>query len=224
MHLNLIVLILFIVIFFSLLIAIIYKFTNKRAKHYNSVLIFSIGILVLLILSLFIYYGVENRVSHQVGNANQVGISKEAQDLLDQPSLLIQKMSFLGIGQGSTWNHTSNYEWHSISNEYQFGTKNKFEYEMNGIRYELKGNKNKCNKIALDLRIRNVKEKAQALLFLDSMAKKALYILSMNEIDTLHKSIMNAKEYQYTHQGLIIQLVHLPSRVEFWQLSISRYE
>lgn len=192
----------------------------------NKLILLSIGLFVIVVISYFIFinYGAEFKLSKQEDNLNQVGISKEAQDLLDQPSLLIQKMSFLGIGQGSTWNHTSNYEWHSISNEYQFGTKNKFEYEMNGIRYELKGNKNKCNKIALDLRIRNVKEKAQALLFLDSMAKKALYILSMNEIDTLHKSIMNAKEYQYTHQGLIIQLVHLPSRVEFWQLSISRYE
>lgn len=192
----------------------------------NKLILLSIGLFVIVVISYFIFinYGAEFKLSKQEDNANQVGISKEAQDLLDQPSLLIQKISFLGIGQGSTWNHTSNYEWHSISNEYQFGTKNKFEYEMNGIRYELKGNKNKCNKIALDLRIRNVKEKAQALLFLDSMAKKALYILSMNEIDTLHKSIMNAKEYQYTHQGLIIQLVHLPSRVEFWQLSISRYE
>lgn len=224
MHLNLIVLILFIVIFFSLLIAIIYKFTNKRAKHYNSVLIFSIGILVLLILSLFIYYGVENRVSHQVGNANQVGISKEAQNLLDHPSILIEKMSLLGIGQGSTWNHKSNYEWFSISKEYQFGTKDKYEYESNSIYYELIGNETKCNKIALNLRIRNRNERRQALAFLDSITKKTLHILSMNQIDALHQSIKNAKEYKNIHQGLTIQLAHLPSRAEFWQLSISRYD
>ncbi len=224
MHLNLIVLILFIVIFFSLLIAIIYKLTNKRAKHYNSVLIFSIGILVLLILSLFIYYGVENRMSHQVGNANQEDIPKKAQNLLDHPSILIEKMTSLGIGQGSRWNHKSNYEWHSTSKEYQFGTKDKYEYESNSIYYELIGNETKCNKIALNLRIRNRNERRQALLFLDSITKKALYILSMNQIDALHQSIKNAKEYKNIHQGLTTQLAYLPSRAEFWQLSISCYE
>ncbi len=224
MHLNLIVLILFIVIFFSLLIAIIYKLTNKRAKHYNRVLIFSIGILVLLILSLFIYYGVENRMSHQVGNANQEDIPKKAQNLLDHPSILIEKMTSLGIGQGSRWNHKSNYEWHSTSKEYQFGTKDKYEYVSNSIYYELIGNETKCNKIALNLRIRNRNERRQALLFLDSITKKALYILSMNQIDALHQSIKNAKEYKNIHQGLTIQLAHLPSRAEFWQLSISCYE
>lgn len=192
----------------------------------NKLILLSIGLFVFVVIFyfLFIHYGAEFKLSKQVANSNQVGISKATQDILDHPSLLIEKMDLLGIGVASSWRKLSDYEWHSISNEYQFGTKNKFEYEMNGIRYELKGNKNKCNKIALDLRIRNVKEKAQALLFLDSITKQALYILSMNEIDTLHKSIVNAKECQYTHQGLTMQLVHLPSRVEFWQLSISRYD
>jgi hypothetical protein len=192
----------------------------------NKLILLSIGLFVIFVISYFIFinYGAEFKLSKQEDNLNQVGISKEAQDLLDQPSLLIQKMSFLGIGQGSTWNHTSNYEWHSISNEYQFGTKDKYEYESNSIYYELIGNETKCNKIALNLRIRNRNERRQSLAFLDSITKKTLHILSMNQIDALHQSIKNAKEYKNIHQGLTIQLAHLPSRAEFWQLSISRYD
>ena len=192
----------------------------------NKLILLSIGLFVFVVISyfLFIHYGAEFKLSKQVDYSNQLGISKATQDLLDHPSSLIQKMTLLGKGEASSWKKLSDYEWHSTSKEYQFGTKNKFEYVMNGFSYELQGSATKCNKIVLDLRIRNKSERVQALTLLDRMTKQALHILSMNQIDTLHQSIMNAKEYKYKHQGLTIQLAHLPSRAEFWQLSISRYE
>ncbi len=65
----------------------------------NKLILLSIGLFVIFVISYFIFinYGAEFKLSKQEDNLNQVGISKEAQDLLDQPSLLIQKMSFLGI-------------------------------------------------------------------------------------------------------------------------------
>ena len=160
--------------------------------------------------------------SNQNTKTTEPNGTEMVENILDKPSLLIQKLSLNGIGQLSEWKNPFDMGWGSLTPYFQFGSVKQGKGISNNISYYLEGTEKECTKISIILNINNPEEKSDGLNFLNELTLKTFETLEYKKDDDLHKNILKPKEYKSDKEDYKVYLTNEKTKIDSWKMTIER--